>query len=236
MNFSDAVLSYPIIIYTTLLGVVLVYWLLALIGLVDFESSGPDLDIDVDVDVDIDVDVDVDIGAGDIHHHLDGEADGAGSLVSYLVAFGLGGVPLSIVVSLLMLFGWVICSIVALWVMPFVPTTLLHLAVGSAVLVGSFVLSIPAAAICVRPLRKLFVTHNAISNTALVGQECIVLTGTVDEKFGRAEVPARGAGYHIRVIADTPNTLKRGDRAIILEYDETQRIYRIAEKGPDADV
>ena len=97
-------------------------------------------------------------------------------------------------------------------------------------LVGAFALALPAAAICVRPLRKLFVTHNAISNTALVGHECVVLTGTVDETFGRAEVPARGAGYHIRVVADTPNNLKRGDAAFIIEYNESTRIYRIAPK------
>jgi hypothetical protein len=240
MDFSAAVLSYPTVIYTTLLGVVLVYWLLALIGLVDFENTGPDLDIggdvDIDVDVDVDVDIDTDLDVGDagsdIHHHVDAEPGGnsPGTLVSYLVAFGLGGVPISVVISLLTLFGWVICSFAVLWLLPLVPTDILRLAVGSAVLIGAFALSIPMSAACVRPMRKLFVTHNAISNAALVGQECVILTGTVDEKFGRAEVSARGAGYHIRVIASTPNNLKRGEMAIILEYDAEKRIYLVAEK------
>ncbi|MDR1063100.1 MAG: DUF1449 family protein [Azoarcus sp.] len=222
MTFFEAILAYPTVIYTTFLGVVLLYWALALLGLVDYESGGPDLDVDVDA-------------GGDIAHNahlLDGESgsNGIGTLASYLVALGLSGVPFSVVVSLLTLLGWVVCGIATLWLFPIVPTDILRFVVGSAILAAAFALSIPLAAACVRPLRKLFITHNAISNTALVGHECVVLTGTVDEKFGRAEVPARGAGYHIRVVADTPNNLKRGNTAIILEYDESLRLYRIAEK------
>ena len=41
-----AITSWPTMVYTVLLGVVLIYWVLALLGMVDFESSGIDLDID----------------------------------------------------------------------------------------------------------------------------------------------------------------------------------------------
>jgi hypothetical protein len=235
-NFSATVLSYPTIVYTILLCVTLVYWILAIVGLVDFESSGPDLDLNIgggaeigaEVGADADVDVDID-AASDTHPLLDGEphADQVSTLAGYLVALGLGGVPFSIVASLLILFAWVISSIAALWVLDWVPTATLRFIVGSVFLLASLALAIPLTATCVRPMRKLFVTHNAISNAALVGQECVILTGSVDEKFGRAEVPARGAGYHIRVVAEVPNALKRGDRAFIVEYDEVARLYRV---------
>ena len=42
-----ALTSFPAVVYTVLLGVVLVYWLLAIIGLVDFEA-GADVDIGAD--------------------------------------------------------------------------------------------------------------------------------------------------------------------------------------------
>lgn len=216
MDFFEAILSYPTIVYTALLGVGLVYWLLAIVGLVDFESGGPDLDIDLEPGTSV-TDIDVD------------EPANVSMLAGYLVALGLGGVPFSVVISLLALFAWVISSIAAIWVLAFFPDGLLRFVVASAVLVGALALAIPAAATCVRPMRRLFVTHNAISNVSLIGQECVVLTGSVDEKFGRAEVAARGAGYHIHVIADTPNNLKRGDTALIMEYDEAAGIYRIAE-------
>ncbi len=224
-SFLAAVLSYPTVIYTTLLSVVLVYWLIAMTGLIDIDS-GPDLDIDMDVDMDLDVDADLDV---DHTLNMDGEPRDIGTLASYLIALGLGGVPFSIVISLLVLSSWTISSIAALWIMPFIPTTVLQLVVGTVILIGAFLLSLPIAAFFVRPMRKLFVSHSAISNASLVGRPCKVLTGSVDEKFGRAEVPARGAGYHIRVVADTPNTLKRGSNAIIVEYDETASHYWIRE-------
>jgi len=243
MGFFEVILSYPTVVYTVLLGVGLVYWMFAIIGLVDFDSGGPNLDIDLEADMDIDLepDLDVDLEPGvDVHHHhLEAEIPAhagdspatVSTLASYLVALGLSGVPFSVVISLLTLFSWVISSIAAIWVLGLVPTGLLRFAVASIVLVGAFAFAIPATAICVRPMRRLFVKHSAISNVSLVGQECIVLTGGVDEKFGRAEVMARGAGYHIHVIANTPNNLKRGDTAFIIEYDKDSGIYRIAEKN-----
>ena len=144
---------------------------------------------------------------------------------------GLSGVPFSVVISLLTLFAWVASSLAAPWALTFFPEGLLRFVAASCVLVGAFALAIPGTALCVRPMRRLFVTHNAISNASLVGQECVVLTGSVDEKFGQAEVSARGAGYHISVVAATPNNLKRGDTALITEYDRATGIYRIAEKS-----
>ena len=81
-DFIAAVVSYPTAVYTTMLGVVLVYWLLAIIGIVDFDSSGVDLDLEA---------------------HAEGSVTDVGVLAGYVVAMGLNGVPFSIVVSLLVL-------------------------------------------------------------------------------------------------------------------------------------
>jgi hypothetical protein len=227
MSFFEAILAYPAIVYTVLLGVVLVYWILAIIGLVDFENTGLDLSVEAEPEVDVDLDAGAEVDATGEAHHADGGLQ-VSTLAAYLVALGLGGVPFSVVVSLLALFSWMISSIAGPWVLPFAPTAFLHFIVGTVLLVASLAFAIPAAAFCVRPMRRLFVTHEAISNISLVGQECVVSTGSVDEEFGRAEVPARGASYYIRVVADTPNNLKRGDVALIIAYDETARLYRIA--------
>ena len=66
------VTAWPTAIYTVLLGVVLVYWVLAVLGMVDFESSGIDIDIDT---------------------HADAAPEDLGTLAGYVVAFGLSGVP-----------------------------------------------------------------------------------------------------------------------------------------------
>ena len=215
-----ALTSFPAVVYTVLLGVVLVYWLLAIIGLVDFEA-GADVDIGADA-----------ADAGDVGDAGDGGPEGLSGLAAWLVAFGLNGVPFSIVVSLLALVGWFLTGMASLTLLPLVPDAL-RWAAGAGVLLAAAALSIVIAAQLVRPMRGLFVTHRAISNAALVGQVCKVLTGVVDERQGRAEVAQRGAGINIRVWAPAPNSLRRGDAALITEYDPARQRYRIDALPPD---
>ncbi|GAB2884277.1 hypothetical protein GCM10027046_11050 [Uliginosibacterium flavum] len=208
-DFLATAFSYPTAILSALLLVVVFYWLLALIGLVDFESS--DIDIDIDTDAQLDGDV------GDIS-----------VLASYMVAMGLNGVPFSIVVSLLVLISWTITCMAAQWILPWVPTAQLSFLVGTAILLLGIALAIILTARIVRPLRKLFVSHNAVSNASVVGQTCKVLTGSVTEKFGRAEVATNGASINIRVWATGPNALARGSTARILDYEAASGRYLIA--------
>lgn len=200
--------SYPTAIYTALLGVVILYWMLAIIGVVDFEHSGLEIDLD---------------------HDLDANADGAdlGTLASYVVAFGLNGVPFSIVVSLLILFSWLFTGLFADYILPWIPTLFLKLVVGTGVMFAAFAASIPITARIVRPLRRIFVTHNARSNMSLVGQNCKILTQQVTEKFGRAEVSDGGAGLNIRIWATTPNSLTKGSTVRIVDYDEAGMRYLV---------
>ncbi|MFZ2266426.1 MAG: hypothetical protein WAV95_02500 [Azonexus sp.] len=205
-SFYDAAISFPTAIYTTLLGVVMVYWLLALVGIVDFESTNLDIDSDL---------------------HADAHVDEISDLASYLVALGLNGVPFSVVFTLLTVFAWTTTCLAAMWLLPLVPTTLLRTVAGLGVLLGGFALALPLTARMIRPMRGLFVTHTAMSNAALVGQTCRVLTSSVDEKFGRAEVATRGAGVNIKVWAETPNSLSKGSTARILEHDAAGERYLI---------
>lgn len=211
-NFLEAAFGYPAVVYTALLAVVLFYWVLALVGLVDFEAGGWDIDLDL---------------------QADGAIDDIGTLAGYVVAFGLNGVPFSVVASLMVLFSWVLCCLAGMWVLPLVPTAILRFVAGTGALAASFALALPATARAIRPMRGLFVVHNAIPNAALVGKLCRVLTQAVDEKVGRAEVAQRGAGINIRVWAHSPNTLTKGASARILEYDATAARYLI-EAEPEA--
>lgn len=205
-EFLATAFSYPTAVLSALLLVVIFYWLLALIGLVDFESSGFEVDTDA---------------------QLDGDAGDIGVLASYIVAMGLNGVPFSIVVSLLVLISWTLTCMAAQWILPWVTTTVISFAVGTLILLLGIAVSIVITARIVRPLRKLFVRHNAVSNAAIVGQTCTVLTGSVNEKFGRAEVATHGASINIRVWATSPNALAKGSTARILEYEPASGRYLI---------
>ncbi|GAA5169582.1 hypothetical protein [Viridibacterium curvum] len=207
-SFLEVAFSYPTAILSALLLVVIFYWLLALIGLVDFESSSLDIDVDTDA-------------------HLDGDAGDISVLASYVVAMGLNGVPFSIVVSLLILISWTVTALFSEWILPWVPTMLFKALVGTAAMIAAVGVAIVMTARIVKPMRKLFVTHSATSNASIVGQTCLVLTQTVDERFGRAEVSTNGASINIRVWATTPNTLGKGAVARILEYDPQASRYLI---------
>ena len=243
MSLLAVLTSFPTVIYSVLLGVVLVYWLMAIMGLVDFESTDFGLDLgDAGGEIDLgDVGSEVDLGdaggevdVGDVthgSHHLDGELGGeVTSLAGRLVAFGLGGVPFSIVVSLLALFSWFVSAFASLWILHLVPTEVLRLVVSAGIFLGAFIAALPLSAVCVRPMRGLFVKVNAISNASLVGRECRILTGSVDEKFGRALVSNGAEEFHINVVADVHNTLKRGDVAFVVDYDRAAHRYHVAAK------
>lgn len=213
VSFMDAALGFPTVVLSALLGVAVVYWLLALVGVVDIDHG------DVHID---------------LNHELQADAhiDDLGTLAGFIVAFGLNGVPISVVVTLLLLAAWTISCMADMWLLPLVPTLPLQVAAGAAVLAASLALAIPITARAIRPLRGLFVTHAAISNAALVGQSCRVITQTVNERFGRAEVAQRGANINIRVWAHSPNGLSKGHAALILEYDAGAQRYLIEAAPP----
>lgn len=200
----DAAIGYPTAIFTALLLVLLVYWLLALVGWVDFESSGVDIEL-----------------------QADGDPGELSTLAGYVAALGLNGVPFSIVVSLLVLVAWTVSCMAGQWLMPWVPTTVLQVLAGTAVLLVSVAVAIVATAWLIRPLRGLFVTHQAVGNASFVGQACTILSQKVDQRSGYAEVAQRGANVQIRVWTPAANQLSKGDVVRILEYDAAANRYQI---------
>jgi hypothetical protein len=207
----EALSSYPTAIYSTLLLVVLIYWLAAIAGLVDFDHSQIDHDLDT---------------------HVDNDASDISLVASWVLAMGLNGVPFSMVVSLLVFFGWLISALAGQYLLAGVPTLPLRYLAGTVTLLVSFALSLVLTARVIRPLRGLFVTHHAVGNASLVGGTCRVLTLTVDEQFGQAEVLNGGTAINIRVSAPTPNSLGKGSTAHIISYEPATQRYEIAPADP----
>jgi hypothetical protein len=211
-RFLDAATGYPTAILSVLLLVVVGYWVLAMMGWVDFDSG----------DVDIELQSQADVDAGELS-----------TLAGYVMALGLNGVPFSVAVSLLVLLSWTVSCMAGEWLMPWVPTLPLQLLVGTGVLLASVGLGIVLTAQLIKPMRGLFVTHQAVGNASLVGQACKILSQSVDDRMGYAEVSQRGAGLQIRVWADAPNTLRKGVVAHILEYDEVRNRYLVQQAPPE---
>jgi hypothetical protein len=101
-------------------------------------------------------------------------------------------------------------------------------AIGFIVAMFAMIVAIPIAAICCKPLRKVFHTHEAVSKKDLDGVICTVTTLTVTESFGQATADD---GMVCSVRANTPNDLCKGSRIVLLEYSKEHDSYIVASEA-----
>ena len=99
-------------------------------------------------------------------------------------------------------------------------------AAETAVLVLSLLLSLPLASWATKPLEPIFRHRGGARRKDFVGTVCRVQTGKVSEGFGQATVEDGGAGLVIPVRIDA-GELRRGDRALIVDYDAEREAYII---------
>lgn len=197
--------QFPTIIYSTLLGIVVVYWLVGMLGLFDLDLSG-DLDIDIDSDVDISV----------------------GGLTGFMLTFGFAGVPFSLVLSILILIGWLISFYLQLYLLMWLPDGWLYYVMGIVSSFIVFLLSIPITAVAVKPLKGLFKSVETTLSNNLVGKDATISTGTVSETFGQARLFNEGAEIILDVRCAPEYSLKKGDKVLLLEYLKEKHAYFVA--------
>ena len=210
LSFIHTITTFPTLFYTVLLGIVLFYWALVMLGLLDFE--GLDTEIEMELDTDLD---------------LESDASTPGGFAGLLASLGLNGVPLSLVCSLLILFSWLFSFFAARHIIPLFPGSMLQWIASAAVIVLSLTLAIPITVRIVRPMKGAFVVHHAIRNKSLVGQRCEIKSLEVNERTGQALLEDGGAGMLLSVWAKTPNSLSKGDCAMIIDYNESNEIYQV---------
>ncbi|MEZ5509924.1 MAG: hypothetical protein R3F47_08480 [Gammaproteobacteria bacterium] len=201
--FLTNIFTYPTAIFTVILGVAVIYWLFAILGLVDMDV----LDVDVDLDTDL---------------------EGLTGLAGLLVTLGLTGVPVTVVVTVLALLGWLI-SYFAVHLLFFWPAgSWLSYAVGTVVIPVALAVSVPVTAQIVKPLKPLF--RKAYANApqkVLMGQPCLIRSTRVDMGFGEATATVDGASLILKVRADPAKQLKKGDRAVLIEYRAAENSYLV---------
>lgn len=212
-TFYDVITSFPTAIPSVLLLVVLIYWIMAVIGLVDIDAlDAGHLDAG---------------GHIDLHHSASG-AHESGLLASTVLSLGITGVPLSIVISIIVLVTWVLSYLCQRYLLMAMPD-ILRWGFGSLALAASFVGSLPIGVIMLRPLRGAFVVHSALNNENLVGKTCRILTMEVSAKFGQAFVKDNGSGYTVKVWSQEPNAMHKGSEAVLVAYDRSTQRFEVAE-------
>lgn len=209
-DFLNTALTFPTLLYSILLAVCVVYWLLAATGLVDSDTIH-----------------------GLLHHHdgLDGmhgghHHDGATDSAGMIARLGLSGVPFMLILSVLVFFGWLITYFVQLLVLQYLPDSLRILA-GIGVLVVALLPGLLLTSLLLRPVARLIMKLQPPLPPSILGKAGNVISPTVTATEGRAEFSDGGAGLILQVRAAPGTSFRRGERVVLLSFDEQAHAYAV---------
>ncbi|RMX01477.1 ubiquinone biosynthesis protein UbiH [Allofranklinella schreckenbergeri] len=202
-SFLQIVTSFPTVVFSILLAVVVLYWLVVALGLLETEVLDS-LFFDAD--------------------GLDG-AD-AGALAGLLSRLGLGGVPLTVILSLIVLFGWLASYFAVLIALPLLGHPAVHFALGAAVFAAASLAAIALTSLALKPVRALLRKIPQEEPKTLLGRVGVVRSASVNAQSGYAAVDDGGAGLVLQ-IRTHGDELPRGSRVVLIEPLPEQRAWRV---------
>ena len=213
------------LVYTILLLVIILYWITVFIGIFSLDSFDVDVDTDIDVDVDVDVDVDADIDADvDADADVSGNTGGGGWFLYTLAFFNIGKVPFMLFMSFLTLFIWTAGLLVNHYIGHNSPLF------GALIFVPNILVGLFVTKLITTPLKAVFKDHqNEFESSGdIMGKICALTTSVDDKSVGQARIPSEtGAPLIIRVRANEGHQMAKGDKGLIIDYEETKKLYTI---------
>lgn len=209
--FHQTVTSFPTVIYTVLLIVCALYWVVAVLGLVDLDV----LDFDLDGDVD----------AADSASAQDG-------IAGLLHRLGLNGVPLTIILTFISIIGWLLCYYATFFSAKLLPdVSLIKFVIGLGTFIVATYITILITAQVIKPLRSMFRKLDYDETKHVLGQVVVVRSGIVNRERGEAELNDGGAGLLLNIRATGEDEFKKGDEVVVVEHVEEQNLYRVVAKS-----
>lgn len=203
--FITKISLYPTVIFTGLVMFVTLYWVVSLLGMTDMDT------------------VEVGESGSDVAN-----LTSTGFFTGLMLKFGLYGVPLIIILSLISLIGWVLSYLYTSFLHQYFDSGLLYYVFGTGALIFVLVISMWLTGIIISPIRKNIANipkRNAASN---LGKIAIVRTLSVTDKHGEAELHDGGAGLILKIRSDADaSLLKQGDEVVLVEYLEAANTYRV---------
>lgn len=204
--FYENISSFPTVIFTFFLGLALLYWIVAVLGMVDIEIFDFDLP--------------------------EGDAGGSSPdvLAGLMLRFGLHGVPVTIILSFVFLFGWLISYYLSHFFLGW-SSGWMRLLVGLPVFIVALVAAALITSLILKPFKPLFKNAKQQSAKDFVGRTVIVRTSRVDQAFGEANLDDGGAGMIINVRSMSEDVFSRGDRVVLLNYVSETGIYQVVSEA-----
>lgn len=209
MELFTAAISPSNLALTSLLGLVMLYWLSVILGALDMDSLDIDFDVDADIDVDVDVDVDVDAD-------IDAGAAGPGLLLSFLQFFNFGRIPFMMLISFLLLTMWSI----SVWTNH--EGSLLNpennFALAALYFVPNLIISLFITKAITAPLVPVFANLDSSSKPFVYeGRTGRLTLPASAENSGQMRLFVEDSVINLRVRA-LDQELKRGDEVLVIEY------------------
>lgn len=206
--FITKISLYPTFIFTGLVMFVTLYWVVSLLGMADmdtveFGESGGDTNIT--------------------------DLPSTGFFTGLMLKFGLYGVPLIIILSLISLIGWLLSYLYTSYLHQNFDSGVLYYVFGTGALIFVLVVSMWLTGIIISPIRKNIARIPQRNSANNVGKIAIVRTLSVTDKHGEAELNDGGAGLILKIRSDNNDgLLKKGDRVMLVEYIHESNSYRVA--------
>ncbi len=198
--FLDTAFGFPTVLFTPLLVVVAVYWLLVSVG-----ATGSDALDSVDDS---------------------GEAAGLSSLMSRV---GLGRVPVTVALSSLICVAWFVSMMGSIMTsLLHITSTPLLIALGLVVLLIALVAAWAVTSGLVMSVQRFLPSRSSGSKNELVGRTCVIRIGEANEGFGQAEITtAGGAAISIPVRTTGGEVLPVGSTALIFDHSAEQDVFLV---------
>ena len=216
--FLDYALGFPTFIFGALLVCMLLYWLIAMLGLLEVDS----LDHWVLFD-------------GSDHAH--GVEHSASALAGLLLKVGLGGIPLTVILTVLFLLAWLASYVLCHFVPMPQDWSLLNILTGTVVGAAALVLGFMATVMVLRPMRGL-VAKIAPDETPkiLLGRTGLVRSAVVNATQGYGSVEDGGAGMNVQMRSPDVD-LPRGTTIVLIEHLPEHNAWRVVSKAEfDGDI
>ncbi|MGB1217563.1 MAG: hypothetical protein ACPG5P_06790 [Saprospiraceae bacterium] len=199
------------VVYTTLLGLSILYWVVVIMGALDIDGIDFDLDLDADVDADVDMDTDLDTGGN--------------FLSGILVFFNFGKIPFMIVFSFASLWMWVLGILsnhylglgsLLMAVMLFIPILFIALLITKLV---------------TTPLVPMFESMGGdVDNVEYMGVEGKIILPLKSGEIGQLEIIHNDDVHTLNVRLEDSNqnwNLRKGDKAYIVGRNKEKDFYII---------
>lgn len=201
-TFIRITASFPTMIFTFLVLLSMLFWLSSFMGLVDADA----LDIDLP-----------EIDGQMAMNSSEGESFGE-VFVAFLTKLGLGGVPVTIVITLIGFVGYLTSYYLAYLSEFILGITLTKWIVGIPIFIVALYLAVRVTALAIRPLRKFYLKVSQHVEKKILGQTALVRSLRLDAQRGEVDFDDGGAGLILKAKVRGDTEFKKGDRVVLLEY------------------